>query len=75
MGCRVGITTNIEERKKYWKMVHPTLKAWSFKGPFSREVAQAYEIKIKEKFQCDGGPGGTNPYDKTDDWFVYYFEY
>ncbi|WP_424947548.1 hypothetical protein [Candidatus Spongiihabitans sp.] len=28
MACRIGMTTNPGERKRYWEGQHPTLRNW-----------------------------------------------
>ena len=75
MGCRVGITTNVEETKRIWEEYYGGLKTFNSRGPFSRKEAQELEINIKLKFLCDGEGDFSNLSEKEDSWFVYYLEY
>ena len=78
MACIVGMTTDLERRKKEHKSEHPTLKesSWEEFGPYSsREEAQAEETRLAKKHNCQAHPGGDNPDDRGKKWYVYYFEY
>lgn len=33
MPCRAGIITRPDERKKEWRIKHPTMRAWTVVGP------------------------------------------
>lgn len=75
MGCRIGITTNLQSRKTYWKRQYQNLKNWKVltEQPLSRDEAQAMENRLAEEYGCDAHHGGDDPYSPW--WFVYYFEY
>ena len=74
MACRVGITTNPEERKRYWQTQHPRLSKWQILGTYStKAAAQEQENKEASKRGCTSSPGGSGPSLAT--WYVYYFEH
>ena len=74
MACRVGMTTNPEERKQYWKSRHPDLWNWQILGHYEyKKDAQAAEIAIADKYGCISFPGGDGP--EIADWIVYGFQY
>ena len=77
MPCRVGITTNLERRKKEWKAIHPTLKNWQKLGyPYdTKETAQAAENLAAAMHGCESGSGGDDPDDPNAKWYVYKFDY
>lgn len=76
MACRVGITTNLAERKAEWERRHPTLHNWHVLKVFgSREQAQAFEKQAAERENCACGEGGREPDSPGAAWCVYYFEY
>ena len=59
MTCRVGITTDLEERKKEHESNYSTLKNWKECGSYpSREEAQKAEDKLAKKCNCQAHPGG-----------------
>ena len=50
MACRIGITTDTEKRKAYWKSQHPTLKDWRIiKVHKTKTEAQAAETKLSKR--------------------------
>jgi hypothetical protein len=75
MACRIGITTDLQSRKAYWKRQHPTLKNWKVitSKPLRREKAQAIETHLANQHGCQAHHGGNDP--DSPWWFVYYFEY
>jgi len=77
MGCRVGMTTNIEDRKLLWQTMYSTLKNWEILGgPMSKEDAQVMETREALERGCDAHQGGRDPDDPlVTQWYVYYFEY
>ena len=76
MPCRVGITTNIKERKLNWQLLNPTLKNWRIiGGPMSRNEAQAMETRQAKAMGCYAHPGGNKPDDPMANFWVYFFEY
>ena len=76
MACRVGITTDLEARKKHWESKYPNMKNWSSYGPYdSKEEAQAQESAFADICSCEAHPGGRDPDDPSAKWHVYYFEF
>lgn len=74
MACRVGITTNPEERKQYWKGQHPALRNWEIlESGLSYSQAQRKENEYASRLGCQSYPGGPN--NGQYNWSVYYFEY
>ena len=79
MPCRVGITTNLEQRKKEWKSRVIGLKNWRRRGYFwNKKDAQAKKDRLVQKCSergriCYGHAGGGSPYKKG--WTVYSFDY
>ena len=74
MACRVGITTNLAQRKRYWRRQHPFLQNWQSEGPYSsKSAAQAREDELAFELDCEAHPGGAGP--EYANWYVYYFEY
>jgi hypothetical protein len=70
------MTTNLEQRKYYWKSEYPTLINWEIiGGPLDKETAQILETKTAQDRGCESHPGGDNPDDPFAQWWVYYFEY
>ena len=73
MPTRVGITTDPEERKKYWSAHVVGLSKWKILKHFKkREEAQEYEKSYAKRYGCVYSPGGQNA---EGTWFVYRFEY
>ena len=74
MPCRVGMTTNLDNRLAYWeRQVHgmDNIQYW---GPFDTKTeAQKVETNIAEQYYCVHHGGGSGP--ENADWYVYYFEY
>ncbi len=74
MACRVGITTNPEERKKDWEKEYPGLKNWTIIARnLSYSDAQAKEDEYARKNGCISRPGG--PDNGKNNWVVYKFDY
>ena len=75
MGCRIGITTDLEQRKKDWESKYEGFSDWQkLAGPLSRKEAQEKETELAEKYGCEASPGGDYP-DSGDEWYVYYFKF
>lgn len=74
MNCRVGMTTDVEERKRYWKNQKPNLRDWKILGTYNtKREAQEAEKRFAQKYGCDCHPGGRgNAHAK---WYVYKFNY
>ena len=81
MPCRVGITTDLKKRKKYWEGRVYGLKNWQTHGRhWNKEDAQAEEdlrvencSAFENRGECYGRAGGGDPDD--DCWTVYSFDY
>ena len=72
MGCRVGITTRLAERKKEWEQKYPHMRNWQEYGPFeNRKKAQAWE----DRQPCDKSGGGADPDNPNVKWYGYRFEF
>ena len=63
MPCKVGITTDLDRRKKEWQAIYPDLKNWKPLGyPHdTRESAQTAENLAS--IGCESAPGGREPDD------------
>lgn len=72
MPCRVGMTTDPEERKKQWESKYKSLGNWTIlhKCP-SKSDAQKKETEEARARRCESSPGGSGPEHAT--WYVYYF--
>ncbi len=77
MGCRIGMTTNLEQRKAYWESQYSSLTDWQIlEGPFSsKEIAQRKETELANKHNCDAHPGGDDPDFSSAKWYVYGFNF
>lgn len=73
MACRIGITTNPGERKRYWETQHSNLNSWTIlERHNSKSDAQAAETRLAQQHGCVAAPGGA---DADGVWVVYKFEY
>lgn len=74
MGCRIGMTTDVEERKTYWQSQHPNLYNWQILGTYSSKTeAQRAETSFANQHGCVSHPGGDGS--EYDTWYVYKFNY
>ena len=74
MPCRVGITTDPEERKSYWQGRHPNMYGWVIVARYpTKTQAQARETSEARARGCQSSPGGGGP--ERGNWCVYYFQY
>lgn len=74
MPCRVGITTNPGERKRYWEGQYPTLRNWQILARCdTKSEAQKLDNHFVALYGCQSAPGGAGA--ERDDWIVYKFEY
>lgn len=72
MGCRVGITTRLADRKKEWEREYPRMRNWQQYGPFkNRKEAQEWE----DRQTCDKSGGGADPDTPGAKWYGYRFEF
>jgi hypothetical protein len=73
MTCRAGITTRPEDRKREWRLEHPTMRHWEVVGPFaSRQEAQSWEDRQRG---CERSGGGDEPDYPGARWYGYRFDY
>ncbi|MCK5050219.1 MAG: hypothetical protein KAS53_00670 [Candidatus Cloacimonetes bacterium] len=77
MACRIGMTTNPEQRKAQWLTKYPSLVNWKIlKGPIEdKATAQVEEAYISQLLDCESSPGGDDPDDPFAQWYIYRFEY
>ncbi len=76
MGCRVGITTDLDAREKYWRGQYKSLNNWEVMfSDLTREEAQNMENALAIAHTCDSSPGGNDPDSPNAKWYVYKFEY
>ena len=74
MACRVGITTDPEERKRYWQSRYRSLRNWRIVGQYnSKTKAQQEETRLARLWGCEASPGGAGPEYAV--WYVYVFEH
>ena len=74
MACRVGMTTNPGERKRYWESKHPNMYNWEIlERHKSKSAAQAAEDRIARQYGCVSAAGGDGP--ESGDWVIYRFQY
>ena len=60
MACRIGITTDLDERKRFWKGRHRNFHNWEILSAHrSKSAAQAAETKLAEKHDCKAHEGGA----------------
>lgn len=72
MACRIGITTDPEARKAYWREQYP-ISRWKILGTFlTKEKAQQAEKDLADKLGCEAHPGGP---DKDGPWHLYRIDY
>ncbi len=72
MGCRAGITTRPEERKREWKRRYPTLRNWQQQRFTSRAAAQSWE---NQQWGCERHGGGSEPDYIGAVWYGYRFDF
>lgn len=73
MPCRVGITTDTETRKAYWKGEVEGFSGWLILAKYStRDKAQAHEDRYARQNKCQASAGGDTA---RGPWYVYRFDY
>ena len=73
MACRVGITTDLADRERYWRSQYPTLRNWTHISTHATQAAaQAREDEEAKRRGCESSAGGPNI---PGPWYVYYFEH
>lgn len=76
MTNRIGITTDLQARLAHWSSRHATLKDWQIlAGPTTRVEAQTLETQLAKENGCEAHPGGDEPDDGSNQWYVYGFNY
>jgi len=76
MGCRIGMTTDLEARKAYWSSVYPNLQNWTvLLKDLTKEEAQEDENMLSLAHSCESSPGGDDSDDPNAKWFVYKFDF
>ena len=74
MGCRVGITTDLETRRKHWESQYYGFSGWTVVSThYSKSAAQAKESEKARQHGCVSHPGGSGPEKAT--WYVYHFNF
>ena len=72
MACRIGITTDPDQRKRFWRAQHPDMRNWHVLDQFStKTLAQQFETRTAQNLGCKAAPGGDGP--ETATWSVYFF--
>ena len=77
--CRIGMTTNPEQRKQRWKNEYLKegieIKKWTILSKHqSRSKAQEVETREAKKQNCVAHPGGSNP-KNPNWWYIYKIEW
>lgn len=77
MSCRIGMTTNLYQRRIYWESKYSTLTNWQIlAGPFSSKAeAQKKETELAKKHGCESHPGGDDADFVGAKWYVYGFNF
>ena len=74
MPCRIGITTNPDDRSAYWNRRVQGMRDFEIISIHqSKSAAQAAENRIAASHGCVSNPGGGGPRKAT--WRVYHFYY
>lgn len=74
MACRVGMTTDLDRRKREHQSDYPTMQNWRILSTHrTKSAAQAAETNAASQGGCTSGHGGAGPEYAT--WYVYRFEY
>jgi hypothetical protein len=73
MPCRVGITTDPEDKKAFWRTECLGFAHWRVLAKFAtRKKARDYEMTFAKEHCCTAEPGGL---DVDGSWYVYQFEF
>lgn len=74
MACRIGITTDSHERKRYWEEQYPSLYEWRILERYiSKSDAQTGETRLLLLYGCEASPADDGA--ENDRWAVYKFSY
>ena len=72
MACRVGITMDPDERKRYWRSRYRSFRNWRIVSHYnSKREAQQEEARLAEIWGCEAPPDGIGPEQAS--WYVYVF--
>ena len=77
MACRIGITTDLIERERFWRSKYPrTFHNWQVvETHYTKSIAQSRETFLANVWGCEASPGGDGPENENAAWFVYYFQH
>ncbi len=74
MACRIGITTDPDERKQYWQSRCRGFKNWRIlERGLTKAQADAAEQRLAKQHNCEAHAGG--PSIPGQSWSVYFFEH
>lgn len=76
MACVIGMTTNLQRRKREWEAEYSSLRDWQIMGgPYAdRKTAQAVEDRLAQQHGCQAHHGGRDP-DIPNGWWIYGFNH
>jgi hypothetical protein len=73
MPRKVGITTNLDEKKRFWKGKVLGFRDWQVLKVYENmAAAQDFQNWYADKMDCETSPADP---DKPGDWYVYRFDY
>jgi len=76
MGCRVGITTDLERRKREWEGECHSMRSWKKLDTYdTRSEAEEAEKEYAKEHGCVRSPGGREPDNPTKKWHLYRFDF
>jgi hypothetical protein len=77
MGCRIGITTDLETRKAHWEGKYKNFRDWHIMaGPYTdKSIAQLKETELAKEHNCEAHAGGADSSDPNAKWYVYGFNH
>ena len=77
MGCRIGMTTDLQQSEGQCRRQYPTLRDWQvLVGPFySREVANNRVMELARKHGYDMHQANDEPNLPGASWYLYLFNY
>lgn len=74
MACRIGMTTDPDERKSFWMRQHPNMRDWQIlEECLTKSAAQDAENRLAVEHGCVSSGGGDGPEFAV--WYVYGFNY
>lgn len=74
MACRIGITTDLEERKQHWQSSCRGFRNWTvIQCGLTKSAADAMEKRLADEQGCEAHPGGAD--NGQSNWCVYRFEH